>query len=338
MIAALVSAFPASAAGTLDQSQSSDSAGTECLCEPFTRLAQTFTAGRTGDLDRIDLLLYRVGSPGDLTVQVRTASGGVPSEVVLATASVAAASVPDAGWVSVPLSSPISSTAGRQYAIVLSAPGASSASPFYGWGSALGDPYAGGDALTSVDSGGSWNPLIGPGDLRLDRAFNTYVGVPDVAPPTITAPTSVLADATSPVGAEVAYSVTASDDIDPIPSVACNPSSGSVFPIGDALVSCTATDAAGNTARATFVVQVNGAAEQLADLQAAVSGAGSGSSFADKVADASAALASGNPGEACEILVALGNQVSAQKGKSITEQQATELLEAIVHIRAVLGC
>ena len=53
----VVGAAPSGAAGTLDQAQTSDSAGAECVCEPHSRLAQTFTAGRSGDLDRVDLLL-----------------------------------------------------------------------------------------------------------------------------------------------------------------------------------------------------------------------------------------------------------------------------------------
>ncbi|MGH3136476.1 MAG: hypothetical protein ACRDPV_08295 [Gaiellaceae bacterium] len=176
----LATAVPAGAAGTLDQSQTSDSAGTECLCAPFSRLGQTFTAGTTGNLDQVDLLLYRVGSPGNLSVEIRPVSDGVPSNTILSTATVAESSVPvgNPGWVSVPLSAPAISTAGTQHAIVLSAPGASCGGPcdsFYAWGSALGDPYAGGDAVTSVDSGASWFPLIGLDNTPLDRAFKTYV-------------------------------------------------------------------------------------------------------------------------------------------------------------------
>jgi hypothetical protein len=85
----LTTAAPAGAAGALDQSQTGTSAGTECLCEPFSRLAQTFTAGVTGNLDRVDLVLVRLRSPGNLTVEVRAVSGGVPSNTVLSTRTVA---------------------------------------------------------------------------------------------------------------------------------------------------------------------------------------------------------------------------------------------------------
>jgi hypothetical protein len=75
----------------------------------------------------------------------------------------------------VPLTDPPTVTAGTQYAVVLSAPGVTSASPLYAWGAALGNPYAAGDALTSGDSGASWFPLIGLDNTPLDRAFRTYM-------------------------------------------------------------------------------------------------------------------------------------------------------------------
>ncbi|HEY3335173.1 MAG TPA: HYR domain-containing protein [Candidatus Limnocylindrales bacterium] len=50
---------------------------------------------------------------------------------------------------------------------------------------------------------------------------------------------------------------TATDDTDASPSVACDPASGSLFPLGTTTVTCTATDEAGNHATATFTVTVN---------------------------------------------------------------------------------
>jgi hypothetical protein len=257
--ASLATAVPASAAGSLDQSQNNASAGTECLCEPFFSLGQTFTAGITGNLDQVDLLLYRAGSPGNLTVQIRTVSGGVPSNTILSTATVAESSVPvgDPGWVSVPFSVPAISTAGTQYAIVLSAPGVSSASPLYGWGTALGNPYAGGDAVTSVDSGANWFPLIGPDNTSLDRAFKTYVAIVggDLTPPVVNVDDQTV-EATNPAGAVINYVATAVDNVDGPLTPTCNPPSGSVFPLGSTLVTCTATDAAGNTGSDTAIMTV----------------------------------------------------------------------------------
>jgi X-Pro dipeptidyl-peptidase len=59
-------------------------------------------------------------------------------------------------------------------------------------------------------------------------------------------------------GAAVTWTLpVATDDQDPHPSVACDPASGSTFPSGTTTVTCTATDASGNTASGTFHVTVN---------------------------------------------------------------------------------
>jgi hypothetical protein len=170
-------AISASATGTLDQSQTNADAGVEGIPSVSGgRLAQTFTAGITGSLDQVDLLLARNGSPGDLTVQILSVSGGVPSSTVLAAATVLESSVTPEGvpvWVSVPFAIPAASSAGTQYAIVISA-SSICGSDCYQWGTALSDPYAGGEALDSADSGSTW---FSPG-AGLDRAFKTYVTSP----------------------------------------------------------------------------------------------------------------------------------------------------------------
>ncbi|MDX2678039.1 HYR domain-containing protein [Streptomyces sp. NY05-11A] len=54
-------------------------------------------------------------------------------------------------------------------------------------------------------------------------------------------------EATGPDGAVITYPATATDLVDGDVAVVCEPSSGSTFPIGSTTVTCTATDAAGNT-------------------------------------------------------------------------------------------
>ncbi|NNJ12793.1 HYR domain-containing protein [Chloroflexales bacterium ZM16-3] len=79
----------------------------------------------------------------------------------------------------------------------------------------------------------------------------------DITPPSISAPADITAEATSSTGAAVSYTPpTASDVIDPTPSVACLPASGATFALGVTEVVCTATDAAGNASSATFSVTV----------------------------------------------------------------------------------
>ena len=127
----------------------------------------------------------------------------------------------------------------------------------------------------------------------------------------MTAPGDVTVNATSPSGAIVPYEVTASDDTDPSPTVVCAPASGSTFPIGVTVVNCTATDATGNQATASFKIDVKGAAEQLVDLHNAVRGVGPGTSLVDKIKDAQAANTTGDGPLTCEILNAFTRQVNA---------------------------
>jgi hypothetical protein len=78
----------------------------------------------------------------------------------------------------------------------------------------------------------------------------------DTTPPTLNVPGHVVAEATSPAGAKVTYSVIATDTQDPAPVVACAPASGSNFPLGSTIVNCTARDSSGNGAAGSFNVTV----------------------------------------------------------------------------------
>ncbi len=60
-------------------------------------------------------------------------------------------------------------------------------------------------------------------------------------------------------GAVVEFDVTASDDCDPSPQVTCDPASGSTFPPGQTLVTCTAVDSSGNASTCMFTVSVEAA-------------------------------------------------------------------------------
>jgi len=120
--------------------------------------------------------------------------------------------------------------------------------------------------------------LCAPGDLDGDGAVDLVVGanadsdeaqyqgslfvlflVGDTEAPVISPPPAVsvvLPKGTPPAGAVAFFTVTATDDIDPAPSVVCVPPSGSFFPYGGSLVTCTATDATGNQSIRQFPVFV----------------------------------------------------------------------------------
>ena len=163
----------------------------------------------------------------------------------------------------------------------------------------------------------------------------------DSTPPVITAPAVIVVDASSPSGAVVAYSVSASDEIDgPVP-VACAPPSGSMFPIGTTMVTCTAVDPAGNEASASFTVHVKGPSEQVADLIALVDDYDLrtlGTSLHDKLVAVAQLLGANRSREACEKLGSFLNQVTAQSGKGLSVEQANALTAAAQRIEVVIGC
>src|SRR3989441_10533652 len=68
---------------------------------------------------------------------------------------------------------------------------------------------------------------------------------------------AITVEATGPTGTVVSWNDPAAADIvDGNVRVVCNPVSGSTFSLGITTVQCTATDAHGNTGRASFTVTV----------------------------------------------------------------------------------
>jgi hypothetical protein len=137
-------------------------------------LAQTFTAGKTGALN--DIELYFNGS-GTITVTIQTTSGGLPTGTVLATTTATPGSGTD--WLDFVFASPASVTSGVMYAIVFNTGVAAAV-----WGTSTTEPdnYAAGQALSNS---GTWaaSPSIG------DFGFHTYVSVASTEgtpPPTAT--------------------------------------------------------------------------------------------------------------------------------------------------------
>jgi large repetitive protein len=82
------------------------------------------------------------------------------------------------------------------------------------------------------------------------------ITVVDTEPPAITTPPNLVRTATSSSGTAVTYTAPIATDNAGTPAVTCAPASGTVFRLGVSTVTCTATDATGNTARSTFTVTV----------------------------------------------------------------------------------
>jgi hypothetical protein len=176
-------------------------------------------------------------------------------------------------------------------------------------------------------------------DSTVDGAWfsDTWKTFTDATPPTLQLPQDIVVDATSPTGAIATFTVSATDTVDADPVIECTHASGALFPIGTTTVTCTATDDVGYTTTGSFTVHVRGADEQLVNLAVDVRGVGPGSSLADKLTEARAALDAGDPAAAAVILQAFAHEVRAQQGKKIPAGTATMLLDAAARMRAVLG-
>jgi hypothetical protein len=173
-------AAPASA-GTLDQQQTLSD--TDAGLFSSQSVAQTFTAGLSGRLDQVDLVLSKVGTPPgpSVTAEIRGTSGSDPGATPLAAASIPVSSVGAAkAFFAFAFATPASVTAGTKYSIVVYSPGAG--------GNALGlwyegsDVYSGGQSFYSTDPippGSDWMP----NGSATDVAFKTYVAPPLPSPP-----------------------------------------------------------------------------------------------------------------------------------------------------------
>jgi VCBS repeat-containing protein len=191
----VLGALPAAAQGApvLDQSQEDTTfgfiVGDQDPTDDFPRftIAQTFTAGLSGPLGKVELNLNRINLVEvpelPLTVEIRTVSGLDPSNTVLATATIPASAIPIAqepAWVPATFAVPAAVVAGTQYAIVAATDSA------YSWraSSGAGDAYTGGSRRVSDTDSPAWRSGCGTG-CTPDMAFRTFVDVssPPVANP-----------------------------------------------------------------------------------------------------------------------------------------------------------
>jgi HYR domain-containing protein len=104
-----------------------------------------------------------------------------------------------------------------------------------------------------------------------DHAGNQVQGtfelsVVDTTPPVLASHANVTAEQTSAAGGVAVYNVpSATDLVDPAPSVACLPQSGAFFDPGKTTVTCTASDSSGNDSQSTFTVTLADTTPPLLD-------------------------------------------------------------------------
>ena len=80
--------------------------------------------------------------------------------------------------------------------------------------------------------------------------------VRDTIPPVVTCPSNIVAECAGPAGTHVNFSASALDNKDGSLTPTCTPASGSSFATGTTPVTCSSTDAAGNTGSCGFNVTV----------------------------------------------------------------------------------
>jgi len=115
-----------------------------------------------------------------------------------------------------------------------------------------------GDITSKISVGGDSVNTSAPGVYYItynvsDNAGNSAnqitrtVAVSDVSAPVINPISDITEEATGSSGATAIYEkVTATDDVDGIIPAICAPASGSIFPVGNTPVACSATDSSGN--------------------------------------------------------------------------------------------
>ncbi len=110
-------------------------------------------------------------------------------------------------------------------------------------------------------------------DASGNSAQETFdVTVEDTTPPVIGALPNIMVntDAGQPI-ATVSFTPTATDAVDPAPTISASPASGSQFPIGTTHVTVTATDATGNSSQAMFDVVVQDAEDPTVNVPTNIS-------------------------------------------------------------------
>ncbi len=105
----------------------------------------------------------------------------------------------------------------------------------------------GSTTITCTATDGAGNP----------STVEATVVVEDTTAPVVTISATSPVEASGPSGATVDYTAGASDTVSGSLTPSCAPPSGSIFALGSTTITCTATDAAGNTssAKATVVVE-----------------------------------------------------------------------------------
>jgi len=144
------------------------------VCYSNNWRGQTFTDASGFDLTRVSIKAYRIGAPGNVTMDIMATTAGKPSGAVLGTVDVSAngwTTDADGDWYDFDFETPVTIPAGTMYAIVLSIPAGDASNQVRWRDDQSGTPYSNGTYVYSSNSGGTWTISAGA-----DLMFRTYSG------------------------------------------------------------------------------------------------------------------------------------------------------------------
>lgn len=188
--------------GTEDQHQDNHADTTFTVANGATNaLAQTFTAGMTGNLVAVSIYVDSIFSTptfvgpnvaDGVTVEIRTTASDVPTSTVLSTTSVVLASDQ---WNDIVLTSAAAITSGTKYALVVYPDAGQS----FRWaGSNTAGDYTGGAAMVLDTTWKSVAAYTDDGSTIAQFAFRTYVSTPTASPTTTVPPTTAESAPSAP--------------------------------------------------------------------------------------------------------------------------------------------
>lgn len=186
--------------------------------------------------------------------------------------------------------------------------------------------------------------LTDPLQFTLDQLRDLVTVVESKMPPVLRVPDDVIAEAANTLGTVVAFSASATDSVEGNLSPVCLPASGSMFPFGTTIVTCSATNGRGVTSTASFTVTVRDTTPPTLMLPTrviaeATSTRGSLVSFAATAIDAvdgslpiacaptsGSQFALGTTGVACSARDSHGNQATGSFAIDVRDTIAPQLM------------
>jgi hypothetical protein len=182
---------------------------------------QTFTPAVSGPLTKTDINLFCSGCSGttpNLTLSIRATSGGLPIGGDLASATIPGFSSGAANWYTGTFASPVTVTAGTQYALVIRSNAVPSAGT-YALTRSNSDVYTGGARVSSTNSGGTWTAQTTDAGFRVyinagyapSGTFISSLKDANPAPGRVPTWTTLSFTATKPAGTDAKFQVAASN-------------------------------------------------------------------------------------------------------------------------------